>query len=245
MVNTPIKLFLLSVALIGLMNRTHALDSKKTQQSNVPLYQHSQGKLNNSESKRELLKLLAELDLAQNREASAHIGPKGYDSLQNPLSLGRTQEGTATSACSTALALYQIIGKNCVQAAHTLNTLLANETTHTYIKSVLYDLFTRAKDPKNDFSLSHIPEELSQNERFTASLKEGTSGTLMKIEEKKDLALPALKELHRHLHYYTWLKALSHTKKSFSTSTFHIEPFRGLPENLRLIIWSMINDSDE
>lgn len=157
---------------------------------------------------------------------------------------GALDQEQPTSACSTALALYRIVGKNVIQAAHKLHTTLGSQVVHKYLKTVLADLFARAANKKDTFSYALIPQELAQNERFCANLKQSMSGIHARIDEKPDPAIPALKELHRHLHYYTWLEALNNTQKAYCTSPFYTEPFKGLPENLQLIIWSMIHDDD-
>lgn len=192
---------------------------------------------------------LHELDASNNQltelpDISNLNSLKKLELSQNPLGMSLSEdEKPAISACSTALALYRIIGKNCIHAAHKLHTTLGSQTEHTYLKKVLTGLFARAKDTKDAFSLALIPQALTKNDHFCANLKQSMSGIHARIDEKPDPAIPALKELHKHLHYYSWLEALNSTQKAYCTSPFYTEPFKGLPENLQLIIWSMIHDS--
>lgn len=192
---------------------------------------------------------LHELDVSNNRltdfpDLSKAQRLRKLNLMQNPVNQGYNAQGAPVSACSTAMALYRIVGKNCIHAAHKLHTLLNDTQSHEYLRTVLADLFARVKDPKSTFSLALIPQELTNNPRFCAHLKQAMAKKKALIQEQKDPALGALKELHKHLHYYTWLDALSNSQKAFCTSPFYTDPFKGLPESLQLMIWSMIHDDE-
>ncbi len=202
-----------------------------------PHYELSASQQTSKSSEADLYKLLAELDLLRQKRLK-------MESSQDPLGVESDDHEKTTSACSIALSLYKVVGKNVIQAAHKLHITLGSHVAHTYLKTVLTDLFTRAKNKKDGFSYARIPQELAQNERFCAHLKQSMSGTQVRINEIPDHAIPALKELHKQLHYYSWLEALNNTQKAYCTRPFYSEPYKGLSENLQLIIWSMIHDND-
>jgi len=212
----------------------------------------------------ELFKLLAELDHAQvpqgnlhaknhcklhplglqypsnleESEPKAHTGLNAYTLL--PSSFKHQSEHKVASACSTAFSLYQLVGNNCIQAAYKLYKSLNEASSHTYLRSVLKYHFTKSQGSPQSYA--HIPDELIRNTQFCLDLKQSLSSK--GLTSSQESVLPALKDLHKQLHYYTWLKALNQSQKSFSTSRFFTEDFKGLSENLRLIIWSMINDME-
>jgi hypothetical protein len=135
-------------------------------------------------------------------------------------------------------ALGHMINTNCTHAARTLHTHPLLHNTHPYLYRVLQEVLGQIHTTKT----SLLSQELINNKQFCIYLRQKTQSTGSNVQ--KDPTLTAIKELSKHLHYYTWLQAVrqSHYSLSQNCSRYQ-ETTKGLPENLQLIISSMLNES--
>lgn len=169
---------------------------------------------------------------------------KNLNIMQNPLGEG-SQDPQGTRACSLALALYRIIGKSCIQSSFELLNVYNSvpKKAHAYMHTTLKDLFARANNQDDTFSGARIAEILATDGRFCSALKQSLSnGKKQNSQEDPDPTLPAMVKLKKDLHYYRWLKALYTSKRAYCINPFSQAPFNGFCKNLRLLLWSLIND---
>lgn len=163
------------------------------------------------------------------------------DLMQNPVGAAK-QGDKPNKVASTAMAIYRIVGKNCLQAAYTLLQTLKHHKSHTYLQGILSELFRQASNKDDGLSLAAISHTLAANKKFCAYLKQAASGVKPR-GQVSDPALPALKTLHKHLNYYRWLEALSASQQAYVTNPFDTTLFSRLSKNIQLLLWSLINDT--
>lgn len=150
----------------------------------------------------------------------------------------RSKKAYKKSTQATIRVLGQIINTNCTYAARRLHAQPVLHATHPYLYKVLHELLGQSRSAKT----LPVAEVLIKNEQFYTELRQKAQST--RTSTKKDPTIAALKELSKHLHYYRWFKAIRQSHDSLSQNGSHYqESTKGLPENLQLIISSMLNES--